>query len=140
MPSVLRTEAFARWARAARVQQRSQRNGRVFHADGWLRLGRNTTPLFVATLLFNAFGDRFDIFCGVDDLIVESMSLGVVGWVSGMTNVFFCSTGLEANEGALKIARKYGHDVLGLDAPQTMVFEGAFHGRSLATLSATANP
>jgi acetylornithine aminotransferase len=60
--------------------------------------------------------------------------------LSGLTNVFFCNSGLEANEGALKIARKYGHDVLGLDAPQTMVFEGAFHGRSLATLSATANP
>ncbi len=60
--------------------------------------------------------------------------------LSGLTNVFFCNSGLEANEGALKIARKYGHDVLGLEAPQTMVFEGAFHGRSLATLSATANP
>ena len=60
--------------------------------------------------------------------------------LSGLTNVFFCNSGLEANEGALKIARTYGHDVLGLAEPQTMVFEGAFHGRSLATLSATANP
>ncbi|MFN7663791.1 MAG: aspartate aminotransferase family protein [Inhella sp.] len=60
--------------------------------------------------------------------------------LSGLTNVFFCNSGLEANEGALKIARKYGHDTLGLAEPQTMVFEGAFHGRSLATLSATANP
>ena len=40
------------------------------------------------TDLFNAFGDRFDIFCGVDDLIVESVALGVVGWVSGMTNAW----------------------------------------------------
>lgn len=60
--------------------------------------------------------------------------------ISGLQNVFFCNSGLEANEGALKIARKYGHDVLGFETPQTMVFEGAFHGRSLATLSATANP
>ncbi len=60
--------------------------------------------------------------------------------LSGLTNVFFCNSGLEANEAALKIARKYGHDALGFDLPQTMVFEGAFHGRSLATLSATANP
>jgi acetylornithine/N-succinyldiaminopimelate aminotransferase len=60
--------------------------------------------------------------------------------LSGLTNVFFCNSGLEANEAALKIARKYGHDVLGFDTPQTLVFEGAFHGRSLATLSATANP
>jgi acetylornithine aminotransferase len=59
---------------------------------------------------------------------------------SGLQNVFFCNSGLEANEGALKIARKYGHDALGFDTPQTLVFEGAFHGRSLATLSATANP
>ena len=60
--------------------------------------------------------------------------------ISGLSNVFFCNSGLEANEGALKIARKYGHDALGFDLPQTLVFEGAFHGRSLATLSATANP
>jgi len=59
--------------------------------------------------------------------------------LSGLTNVFFCNSGLEANEGALKIARKFGHQ-RGFETPQTMVFEGAFHGRSLATLSATANP
>ncbi len=40
------------------------------------------------TDLYNAHGDRFRIFCGVDDLIVESMSLGAVGWVSGMTNAW----------------------------------------------------
>lgn len=40
------------------------------------------------TDLYNAFGDRFDIFCGVDDLILESIALGVVGWVSGMTNAW----------------------------------------------------
>lgn len=40
------------------------------------------------TDLYNAHGNRFRIFCGVDDLIVESMSLGAVGWVSGMTNAW----------------------------------------------------
>ena len=40
------------------------------------------------TDLFNAFGDRFDIFCGVDDLLLESVALGAVGWVSGMTNAW----------------------------------------------------
>lgn len=59
--------------------------------------------------------------------------------LSGLTNVFFCSTGLEANEGALKIARKYGHDK-GVDRPEVIVYEKAFHGRSIATLSATGNP
>ncbi len=58
--------------------------------------------------------------------------------LSGLTNVFFCSTGLEANEGALKIARKYGHDK-GIDRPEIVVYEAAFHGRSIATLSATGN-
>ncbi len=59
--------------------------------------------------------------------------------LTGMTNVFFCSTGLEANEAALKLARKFGHDK-GITRPEVVVFEGAFHGRSIATLSATANP
>ena len=59
--------------------------------------------------------------------------------LSGLTNVFFCSTGLEANEAALKIARKYGHDK-GIERPEIVVYEAAFHGRSIATLSATGNP
>jgi len=58
---------------------------------------------------------------------------------SGLTNVFFCNSGLEANEAALKIARKYGHDK-GIDRAEVVVFEKAFHGRSIATLSATGNP
>jgi acetylornithine/N-succinyldiaminopimelate aminotransferase len=57
---------------------------------------------------------------------------------SGLTNVFFCSTGLEANEAALKLARKFGHDK-GIDSPEIVVYEKAFHGRSIATLSATGN-
>ncbi len=59
--------------------------------------------------------------------------------LSGLTNVFFCSTGLEANEAALKIARKFGHDK-GIHRPEIVVYEKAFHGRSIATLSATGNP
>jgi acetylornithine aminotransferase len=58
--------------------------------------------------------------------------------ISGMTNVFFCSTGLEANEAALKLARKFGHD-RGIERPEIVVYEKAFHGRSIATLSATGN-
>ncbi len=59
--------------------------------------------------------------------------------LSGMTNVFFCSTGLEANEAALKLARKFGHQK-GITRPEIVVYENAFHGRSIATLSATGNP
>ena len=58
---------------------------------------------------------------------------------SGMTNVFFCNTGLEANEAAIKIARKYGVDK-GIAKPEIVVYDHAFHGRSIATMSATANP
>jgi len=63
------------------------------------------------------------------DLLVEA---------SGMENVFFCSTGLEANEAALKLARKFGHNK-GIERPEIVVYEKAFHGRSIATLSATGN-
>ena len=59
--------------------------------------------------------------------------------LSGLENVFFCSTGLEANEAALKLARKFGHDK-GIDRPEIVVYDKAFHGRSIATLSATGNP
>ncbi len=58
---------------------------------------------------------------------------------SHMTNVFFCNTGLEANEAAIKIARKYGVDK-GIEKPEIVVYDHAFHGRSIATMSATANP
>lgn len=58
--------------------------------------------------------------------------------LAGMRNVFFGSTGLEANEAAIKLARKYGHD-RGIERPQIVVYEKAFHGRSIATLSATGN-
>ncbi|MCC6248216.1 MAG: aspartate aminotransferase family protein [Rubrivivax sp.] len=59
--------------------------------------------------------------------------------ISGLSAAFFCNSGLEANEGALKIARKFGHDK-GIERPEIIVYERAFHGRSIATLSATGNP
>ncbi len=58
--------------------------------------------------------------------------------LSGLSNAFFCCTGLEANEAAIKLARKYGHD-RGIERPEIVVYEKAFHGRSIATLSATGN-
>jgi acetylornithine aminotransferase len=59
--------------------------------------------------------------------------------LSGMDNVFFANSGAEANEAAIKIARRHGHEC-GSDAPEIVVMEGSFHGRTLATLSATGNP
>jgi len=59
--------------------------------------------------------------------------------LSGLEAAFFCNSGLEANEAALKLARKYGHD-RGIERPEIIVYDKAFHGRSIATLSATGNP
>jgi acetylornithine/N-succinyldiaminopimelate aminotransferase len=61
-----------------------------------------------------------------------------VAEISGLDEVFFCNSGLEANEAAIKIARKYGH-ARGVSEPAIVVMEKAFHGRSLATLSATGS-
>jgi acetylornithine aminotransferase len=61
-----------------------------------------------------------------------------VAEITGLDEVFFCNSGLEANEAAIKVARKYGHD-RGIAEPAIVVMENAFHGRSLATLSATGN-
>ena len=61
-----------------------------------------------------------------------------VAEITGLDEVFFCNSGLEANECALKVARKYGHD-RGVAEPAIIVMEHAFHGRSLATLSATGS-
>ena len=58
--------------------------------------------------------------------------------ISGMDNVFFCNSGCEANEAAIKIARLYGHKK-GIESPAIVVMDKAFHGRTLATLSATGN-
>ena len=59
--------------------------------------------------------------------------------ISGMDKVFFGNSGAEANEAAIKMARKYGHSK-GISQAQIIVMENSFHGRTLATLSATGNP
>lgn len=58
--------------------------------------------------------------------------------ISGMDKVFFCNSGCEANEAAIKLARLYGHNK-DIDTPEIIVMEQSFHGRTLATLSATGN-
>ena len=58
--------------------------------------------------------------------------------IAGMDNVFFCNSGAEANEAAIKIARLYGHS-RDVDAPAVVVVENSFHGRTMATLTATGN-
>ena len=58
--------------------------------------------------------------------------------LAGMSEVFFCNSGCEANEAAIKLARLYGHRK-GIDSPSIIVMEKAFHGRTMATLSATGS-
>ena len=58
--------------------------------------------------------------------------------ITGLDEIFFCNSGLEATEASIKVARKYGHD-RGVAEPAIIVMEKAFHGRSLATLSATGS-
>ena len=58
--------------------------------------------------------------------------------LSGMDNVFFSNSGAEANEAAIKLARLYGHSK-NIDQPAIIVMEGSFHGRTMATLTATGN-
>lgn len=58
--------------------------------------------------------------------------------LSGMDNVFFCNSGAEANEAAIKLARLHGHNK-GIELPTIIVMERSFHGRTMATLTATGN-
>ncbi len=58
--------------------------------------------------------------------------------IAGMENAFFCNSGAEANEAAIKIARKYGH-AKGIASPSIVTMNGSFHGRTMATLSAIGN-
>ena len=67
----------------------------------------------------------------------EQLAEKLVG-LSGMDNVFFSNSGAEANEAAIKLARKLGNE-RGYAIPRIVVMEGAFHGRTLATLTATGN-
>ncbi len=71
--------------------------------------------------------------------IAEQDALGnKLAEISGMDNVFFCNSGCEANEASIKLARLYGHNK-GIENPEIIVMERAFHGRTMATLSATGN-
>lgn len=58
--------------------------------------------------------------------------------ISGMDRIFFCNSGAEANEAAIKLARLYGHNK-GIDLPTIIVMEKSFHGRTMATLTASGN-
>ena len=60
--------------------------------------------------------------------------------LAGMEKAFFCNSGAEANEAALKIARKWGKQKRGADCYEIITFQGSFHGRTMGTVTATAQP
>jgi acetylornithine aminotransferase len=80
--------------------------------------------------------------------LLHTSNLYTIGWQQeladllcqtiAMDRVFFANSGAEANEAAIKLARLYGHQ-RGIDEPQIVVMQNAFHGRTMATLSATGN-
>jgi len=90
------------------IQAIADQAGRIIHASNWYRIPEQER---------------------LADLLCE---------LSGMDNVFFCNSGGEANEAAIKLARLYGHQK-GIEQPTIVVMEKAFHGRTMATLSATGN-
>ncbi len=69
---------------------------------------------------------------------IQETAADRIAAISGLDEVFFCNSGCEANEAAIKIARKYGHEK-GVNEPAIVVMEKSFHGRTLATLSATGS-
>lgn len=79
------------------------------------------------------------IHCSNLYLIEPQVELGTaLCEIAGMDKVFFSNSGAEANEAALKIARKFGND-RGISEPEVITANGSFHGRTMATLSATGN-
>jgi acetylornithine aminotransferase len=90
------------------VQAIAEQAGRIIHASNWYRIPEQERLA--------------DLLCDL----------------SGMDNVFFCNSGCEANEAAIKLARLYGHQK-GFEQPTIVVMEKAFHGRTMATLSATGS-
>ena len=71
--------------------------------------------------------------------VLKQEQLGAkLAQLSGMDKVFFCNSGAEANEAAIKLARLHGHNK-GVEIPTVIVMEQSFHGRTMATLTATGN-
>ncbi len=98
--------------------------------------------------LGHAQADIAEAMCDQARTLIHTSNIYGIAWqesladrltaISGMDKVFFCNSGAEANEAAIKLARLHGHRK-GLSDPHIVVMESSFHGRTLATLSATGN-
>lgn len=93
-------------------------------------------PKFVSAL--NAQIGRLIHVSNIYQIAEQSALADKLAELSGMDRVFFCNSGCEANEAAIKLARLYGHNK-GIDHPEIIVMDQSFHGRTMATLSATGN-
>ncbi|HAJ72317.1 MAG TPA: aspartate aminotransferase family protein [Methylophilaceae bacterium] len=93
-------------------------------------------PKFVAAL--NAQISRLIHVSNIYQIAEQARLADKLAEISGMDKVFFCNSGCEANEAAIKLARLYGHNK-GVESPEIIVMERSFHGRTMATLSATGN-
>lgn len=98
--------------------------------------------------LGHAHPDITHAICEQAQMLIHTSNIYGIAWqekladrlcgISGMEKVFFCNSGAEANEAAIKLARLYAHRK-GIAEPRIVVMESSFHGRTLATLSATGN-
>ncbi|KQT34587.1 aspartate aminotransferase family protein [Methylophilus sp. Leaf414] len=93
-------------------------------------------PKFTAAL--NAQVARLIHVSNIYHIAEQSTLADKLAEISGMDKIFFCNSGCEANEAAIKLARLYGHNK-GIDHPEIIVMDHSFHGRTMATLSATGN-
>jgi acetylornithine/N-succinyldiaminopimelate aminotransferase len=93
-------------------------------------------PKFVATV--SAQVGRLVHVSNIYQIAEQARLADKLADISGMDKVFFCNSGCEANEAAIKLARLHGHHK-GIESPEIIVMERAFHGRTMATLSATGN-
>lgn len=96
----------------------------------------HTHPKFVAAL--NAQIAKMIHVSNIYQIAEQSALADKLAELSGMDKIFFCNSGCEANEAAIKLARLYGHHK-GIEHPEIIVMEHSFHGRTMATLSATGS-
>jgi acetylornithine/N-succinyldiaminopimelate aminotransferase len=93
--------------------------------------------------MIEAVTRQMSTLCHVSNLYYIPQQGDLATWLvvnSSADKAFFCNSGAEANEGAIKLARKYAHTVRGIDYPVIITANASFHGRTLATVTATGQP
>ncbi len=93
--------------------------------------------------MIEAVTRQMSTLCHVSNLYYIPNQGELASWLvknSCADKAFFCNSGAEANEGAIKLARKYAHTVRGIDYPVIITANASFHGRTLATVTATGQP